>query len=176
MQARSQSSPVSRPATPSAQPIQSVLPFQSGLQDDSTRPVRHLPRLMDQVRESLARRHVSLKAEQAVVYWVKFFIHWHGMRHPDELGSREIEAFLDMVRQRVDLPPASWSLAANALAFLYRDVLGRAMATPAPAPIPASSRRSRAIRQRISQNLGDWDWFGANMDARLDAGHPARPH
>lgn len=167
MHARPQSS-----AASSAQPVQSVLPFQSGLPDEAVRPVRHMPRLLDQVRDSLARRHVSLKAEQAVVYWVKFFISWHGMRHPQELGNREIEAFLEMVRQREDLSPASWSQAANALAFLYRDVLGRAMATPAPAPIPASSRRSRAIRQRISQNLGDWDWFGANTDA----GNSRRTH
>lgn len=172
MQSRSLPASAVHPATPSAQPLQSVLPFQSGLQDESSRPARHLPRLMDQVRASLTRRHVSLKAEQAIVYWVKFYVSWHGMRHPEELGNREIEAFLNMVRLREDLPPASWSLAANALAFLYRDVLGRAMATPAPAPIPASSRKNRATRQRISQNLGDWDWFGAH--AHVD--NSTRPH
>lgn len=172
MQTRSLPGSAARPVAPSAQPLQSVLPFQSGLQDESARPARHLPRLMDQVRASLARRHVSLKAEQTIVYWVKFFVSWHGMRHPEELGNREIEAFLSMVRLREDLPPASWSLAANALAFLYRDVLGRAMATPAPAPIPASSRKNRATRQRISQNLGDWDWFGANTTVP----NTTRPH
>lgn len=146
----------------SSQPAQSVLPFQSGLPSPVTRPDRHLPRLLDQVRAALARRHVSLKAEQAIVYWVKFFVSWHGMRHPQELGNREIEAFLTMVRQREDLPPASWSQAANALAFLYRDVLGRVMATPLPANITV---KSRAARQRISQNLGGWDWFGANQQS-----------
>jgi hypothetical protein len=154
------------PATYTSQPSQSVLPFQSGLPNPITRPDRHLPRLLDQVRASLARRHVSLKAEQAIVYWVKFFISWHGMRHPQELGNREIEAFLMMVRQREDLPPASWSQAANALAFLYRDVLGRAMTTPMPANVTV---KNRATRQRISQNLGGWDWFGANQDDTITA-------
>jgi hypothetical protein len=155
--------PISRTNAP--QPTQSVLPFQSGLPNEAARPARHLPRLLDQVRDSLTRRHVSLKAEQAIVYWVKFFISWHGMRHPQELGNREIEAFLLMVRQREDLSPASWSQAANALAFLYRDVLGRTMTTPLPADI--TTRRSRTARQRISQDLGSWDWFGANQDSAI---------
>lgn len=163
MQARS-------PASRKSLPTQSVLPFQSGLPDQIDRPARHMPRLLDQVRDSLSRRHVSLKGEQAIVYWVKFFISWHGMRHPQELGNREIEAFLMMVRQRKDLPPASWSQAANALAFLYRDVLGRAMATPTPADV--TTHRSRTTRQRMSRNLGNWDWFGVNQDSATRAIQP----
>ncbi len=143
--------------TPSA-PTQSVLPFLSGVQGTATHPVRHTPRLMDQVRQALGRHHHSIKAEQAVVYWVKFFVRWHGMRHPQELGSREVAAFLTMLRQRTDLPPASWSQAANALTFLYREVLGRAMTTPDPEQLPTS----RSARQRAYPSLADWDWFGAN--------------
>jgi len=140
-------------------PAQGVLPLQSGLQDAGRRPLRHMPRLLDQVRLALAHRHSSLKVEQAVVYWVKFFISWHGMRHPQELGTREVEAFLVMLRQREDLPPASWSQAANALTFLYRDVLGQAVATPLPSP----ARAAKAGRQRLQQAIANWDWFGANQ-------------
>ena len=80
------------------------------------------------------------------------------MRHPQELGSREVAAFLTMLRQRTDLPPASWSQAANALTFLYREVLGREMTTPDPEQLPAS----KPARQRAHLSLADWDWFGAN--------------
>lgn len=43
-------------------------------------------RLLEQVREVLRYKHYSLKTEQAYVYWVRFFVRWHGrgapMRHP----------------------------------------------------------------------------------------------
>lgn len=155
---------LSRPIRPEGNqimniPAQGVLPLQSGLPAVGGRPSRHMPRLLDQVRQALAHRHSSLKAEQAVVYWVKFFIRWHGMRHPRELGTREVEAFLTMLRQREDLSPASWSQAASALTFLYRDVLGHPVATP----LPASASAGKSGRRGHKHPVADWDWFGANQ-------------
>ena len=43
--------------------------------------VAYLPqskRLLDQVREVLRYKHYSLKTEQAYLYWVRFFVRWHG--------------------------------------------------------------------------------------------------
>lgn len=145
-------------STTSGLPRQSMLPFESGLPESRDRPARHMPRLLDQLRAAMLRHHFSLKTEQAVVYWVKFFIRWHGMQHPRELGNREIEAFLSMLRQRSDLPPSSWAQAASALTFLYREVLGMAVSTPAPEPRPVG----RQARQRAQRVASDWDWFGAN--------------
>ncbi len=36
------------------------------------------PRLLDQVREQIRYRHYSLSTEKTYLYWVKFFIRWHG--------------------------------------------------------------------------------------------------
>ena len=36
------------------------------------------PRLLDQVREQIRYRHYSLNTEKTYLYWVKFFIRWHG--------------------------------------------------------------------------------------------------
>jgi Phage integrase, N-terminal SAM-like domain len=146
------------PATAGSPPRQSMLPFESGLPESRERPARHMPRLLDQLRAAMLRHHFSIKTEQAVVYWVKFFIRWHGMQHPRELGNREIEAFLSMLRQRSDLPPSSWAQAASALTFLYREVLGMAVTTPTPEPRP-TGRSARLRAQRIAS---EWDWFGAN--------------
>jgi Phage integrase, N-terminal SAM-like domain len=45
--------------------------------------------------------HYSLSTEKVYLYWVKFFVRWHGrsglMRHPREMGVREVEAFLTML-------------------------------------------------------------------------------
>lgn len=151
-------SQASLPGSSANPPRQSMLPFESGLPESRDRPARHMPRLLDQLRAAMLRHHFSIKTEQAVVYWVKFFIRWHGMQHPRELGNREIEAFLSMLRQRSDLPLSSWAQAASALTFLYREVLGMAVSTPAPEPRP-TGRSARVRAQRIAS---DWDWFGAN--------------
>lgn len=61
------------------------------------------PRLLDQVREQIRYRHYSLSTEKRYLYWVKFFIRWHGrggvMRHPRDMGAPEAQAFLTMLAQ-----------------------------------------------------------------------------
>lgn len=40
------------------------------------------PRLLDQVRDRIRYKHYSYRTEQAYVYWVRFFVKWHRLRHP----------------------------------------------------------------------------------------------
>lgn len=43
--------------------------------------VAYLPqskRLLDQMREVIRYKHYNLKTEQAYLYWVRFFVCWHG--------------------------------------------------------------------------------------------------
>ena len=50
------------------------------------------PRLLDQVRNVLRRKHYSLRTEQSYVDWIKRFILFHGKRHPTQCrntGERE---------------------------------------------------------------------------------------
>ena len=51
--------------------------------------VANLPqskRLLEQVSDVLRYKHYSLKTEQAYLYWIRFFVRWHGcdgpMQHP----------------------------------------------------------------------------------------------
>jgi hypothetical protein len=46
------------------------------------------------MRDRLRLKHYSLRNEQVYVHWVKRYIHFHGVRHPSEMGKVEIEAFL----------------------------------------------------------------------------------
>lgn len=62
-------------------------------------PDLHIPqslRLLDQLREVLRYKHYSLRTEQAYLYWVRFFVRWHGrggqMRHPRDLDRQALEA------------------------------------------------------------------------------------
>ena len=52
------------------------------------------PKLLDQLREALRARHYSRRTEQTNCSWVKRFIFFHNVRHPEEMAEPEINAFL----------------------------------------------------------------------------------
>lgn len=84
----------------------------------------HAPRLLDQVRERARYLHYSLRTEKAYLYWVRFFIRWHGLRHPRSMGSAEVESFLTMLATERKVSTATHNQALSAILFLYRQVLG----------------------------------------------------
>ncbi len=52
------------------------------------------PKLLDQVRTVLRRQHYSIRTEETYTQWISRFIRFHKMRHPQEMDTPEIEAFL----------------------------------------------------------------------------------
>jgi integron integrase len=84
-------------------------------------------RLLDQVRERIRYLHYSLKTEKSYLYWARFFILWSakhgGMRHPKDMGSVDVQAFLTMLANERQVSPATHRQALNALLFLYKEVL-----------------------------------------------------
>jgi len=88
-------------------------------------PAPAQPRLLDQMRNAIRRRHYSYRTEQAYVHWIKRFIHFHGVRHPRELGEAEVTAFLNNLVASRGLAAATQNQALSSLVFLYKEVLGR---------------------------------------------------
>ena len=84
-------------------------------------------RLLDQVRERIRYLHYSLSTEKVYLPWVKFFIRWHGrdgrMKHPRDMGPREVEAFLTMLATERKVSASTHNQALSAILFLYREVL-----------------------------------------------------
>jgi hypothetical protein len=81
-------------------------------------------RLLDALRERLRYMHYSLRTEEAYVHWVRSYVRWSGRRHPRELGSVEVQAFLSMLANERRVAAATHRQALSALLFLYREVLG----------------------------------------------------
>jgi len=50
--------------------------------------------LVESIRDVIRIKHYSIRTEQAYVDWIKRYILFNNKRHPKEMGSREIEAFL----------------------------------------------------------------------------------
>ena len=80
-------------------------------------------KLVDQVREALQLKHYSICTEEAYVAWIKRYIFFHHKRHPNEMGTAEIEAFLTHLAVAQKVAASTQNQALSALLFLYREVL-----------------------------------------------------
>ncbi|HEX9632520.1 MAG TPA: integron integrase [Gemmatimonadales bacterium] len=69
-------------------------------------------------------RRFSPRTERAYVGWIRRFIRHHGLRHPRDMGEREVAAFLTHLAER-QVAPSTQMQALCALLFLYEHVLGR---------------------------------------------------
>ena len=91
-------------------------------------PITQPVRLLDQFREVLRYKHYSLRTAQSYLYWIRFFMRWHGrsgtMCHPRNLGEAQVRAFLTMSASERNVPVSTHNQALSVLVFLYRHVPG----------------------------------------------------
>ena len=85
----------------------------------SLRPIR----LLDQVRERLRYLHYSLRTEKSYVYWARWYIRFHGLRHPIDMGAPKIQAFMSYLVNERNVAAATHTQALSALLFLYKKLL-----------------------------------------------------
>ena len=45
----------------------------------------------------------SPRSEAVYIHWVKRFIRFHGVRHPQEMGAEEVKAFLSHLATRMHI-------------------------------------------------------------------------
>jgi len=88
-----------------------------------SKPPLRSQKLLDQLRERLRYAHYSLRTEKTYVYWARFFIRFHNLRHPKEMGGKEVEAFLIFLANSRHVAPATHRQALAAILYLYKEVL-----------------------------------------------------
>src|SRR4051812_24998381 len=79
------------------------------------------PRLLDRVRERIRLKHYSIRTEEAYIDWIRRFILFHSKRHPEQMGSVEVEAFLTDLAVHRGVAAATQNQAKSALLFMYRE-------------------------------------------------------
>jgi len=82
------------------------------------------PKLLDQLRLTIRRRHYSYRTEKTYVNWTRRFIRFHGLRHPRDLGAENIKGYLNHLANERRVSASTQSQALAALLFLYKHVLG----------------------------------------------------
>lgn len=116
-------------------------------------------KLLDQVRDAIRLKHYSYRTEESYVQWIRRYILFHNKRHPNEMGTPEIEAFLTHLAIDQQVAAATQNQALNAILFLYRHVLQQELDSridairakrPIRLPVVLSPEEARAIIQQTS--------------------------
>src|SRR4029078_8738269 len=81
------------------------------------------PKLLDQVRDVIRRKHYSIRTEQAYIDWIKRFLIYHRKRHPGEMAEEEVAEFLTRLARDLNVAASTQNQALSALLFLYKEVL-----------------------------------------------------
>ncbi|MGA9351364.1 MAG: integron integrase [Anaerolineae bacterium] len=80
-------------------------------------------KLLDRVRDALRLKHYSIRTAVSYVNWIRRYVLFHNKRHPNEMGSVEVEAFLTHLAVKENVAASTQNQALSALLFLYREVL-----------------------------------------------------
>lgn len=110
----------------------------------------HVPRekLLEQVRRACRARQFSTRTEEAYTGWIRRYILHHGKRHPTELESRHVTAYLTHIANDEAVSAATQSQAASALLFLYREVLRSPIELPHDIIRPRRQKRLPIVLER----------------------------
>ncbi len=106
-------------------------------------------KLLHSMRANLRLRHFSPRTEEAYVSWVRRFVRFHGLRHPREMGEREVVAFLTHLAVERHVSSSTQGQALAALLFLYRHVLDRPLAGLGPIPRARAPVRLPVVLTRL---------------------------
>jgi integron integrase len=80
------------------------------------------PKLLDQVRDVIRRKHFSIRTEQSYVDWIRRFILFHNKRHPRDMAEAEVTEFLTHLARDGRVAASTQNQALSALLFLYKQV------------------------------------------------------
>ena len=77
------------------------------------------------IRDHLRARYYSKRTEETYVYWIRQYIRYNEMAHPDSLESTDVVRFLEHLVIANDVSPATQRTALNSVMYLYKNFLGR---------------------------------------------------
>ena len=113
--------------------------------------------LIQRYREELQVRHYARRTVKTYEQWLRRFLRFHGRRHPREMGSSEVNAFLNHLAVDLQVSASTQNQALSALLFLFRELLERDLEldgvvrarTRKRLPVVLSEGEVKAVRQRL---------------------------
>jgi site-specific recombinase XerD len=85
-------------------------------------------KLLDEVRNTMRARHMSIRTEEAYVRWIREFLQFHKDKrgewvHPSDLTNAEINQFLTYLAVERKVAANTQNQALSAILFLYSQIL-----------------------------------------------------
>ena len=78
---------------------------------------------MQAICEHMTMRGYSRKTIKAYCYWIKYFIHFHKLKHPEQMHAAEVVSFLSHLANQQKVAINTQKVALNALAYLYNQFI-----------------------------------------------------
>ncbi|MCX5957068.1 MAG: integron integrase [Cyanobacteria bacterium] len=115
------------------------------------------PGLIQRYREELQARHYARRTVKTYEQWLRRFLRFHQLRHPREMGSAEVNAFLTHLAVEGQVSASTQNQALAALLFLYRVLLERDLdlegvvraRKPRRLPVVLTEEEVRSVLQRL---------------------------
>jgi len=101
----------------------------------------------------------SPRTEDVYVQWIKRFIRFHGVRHPQEMGAEEVKGFLSHLATQMNVAASTQNQAFSALLFLYQQVLKQKLPwiedivranRPKKVPVVFTQEEAKAVLSRMT--------------------------
>jgi site-specific recombinase XerD len=116
------------------------------------------PKLLTQLSEVIRLKHYSLKTEKSYIHWCRRFIIFHKKRHPKEMNTQEVQAFLNYLAVDQHVSASTQNQALNAIVFLYKNVIKKELGTidairarrPKRLPVVLTREETRKILSLLS--------------------------
>jgi integron integrase len=115
--------------------------------------------LLHSLQSKLRLGHFSRRTEEAYVGWVVRFVRYHRLRHPRDMGEREVIAYLTHLAVDRKLAAATQAQACAALKFLYSHVIDRPLAGLGEVPRASAPHRLPVVltAEEVSRILAHLD-------------------
>ena len=84
---------------------------------------RNKPKLLDLVKIEMRTKHYSKRTEEVYVNWIKEFVRFHHMKHPNTMGENEISKYLNYLAVSRKVSSSTQNQALCSIIFLYKHVL-----------------------------------------------------
>jgi site-specific recombinase XerD len=115
------------------------------------------PRLIQRYREELQARHYARRTVATYEQWLRRFLQFHRPRHPREMGSEDVNAFLTHLAVELHVSASTQNQALSALLFLYRELLERDLDLEGVVrarakrrlPVVLNKAEARAVRREL---------------------------
>jgi len=80
---------------------------------------------LESVRRIMRLRGYNIVTEKSYLYWIRYYIRFHGYKHPASMDKNAVTAFLDHLASDRRVTSNTQRVALNALSFLYTKVLNQ---------------------------------------------------